>query len=105
MQSPEPFDTKYTPEEVEVEIVEVEIETDDFPPVATPVSFAATLEKVKTWYGSLSTPAQVVVAVAGVFVALSILTAILRLVSAVLSALILAAIVYLIYRYILKPKF
>jgi len=83
MQSPEPFDTKYTPEEVEVE---------------------ATLEKVKTWYGSLSTPAQVVVAVAGVFVALSILTAILRLVSAVLSALILAAIVYLIYRYILKPK-
>ncbi len=45
MQSPEPFDTKYTPEEVEVEI-----ETDDFPPVATPVSFAATLEKVKTWY-------------------------------------------------------
>jgi hypothetical protein len=44
------------------------------------------------------------VAVAGVFVALSILTAILRLVSAVLSALILAAIVYLIYRYILKPK-
>jgi hypothetical protein len=43
--------------------------------------------------------------VAGVFVTFSILTAILRLVSAVLSALILAAIVYLIYRYILKPKF
>ncbi|MGV2387632.1 MAG UNVERIFIED_CONTAM: hypothetical protein LVR29_02740 [Microcystis novacekii LVE1205-3] len=41
----------------------------------------------------------------GVFVTLSILTAILRLVSAVLSALILAAIFYLIYRYILKPKF
>ena len=100
MQSPEPFDTKYTPEEVEVEI-----ETDDFSPVDARVSFAATVEKVKTWYGSLSTPAQVVVAVAGVFVTFSILTAILRLVSAVLSALILAAIFYLIYRYILKPKF
>ncbi|TRV48518.1 MAG: hypothetical protein EWV53_14145 [Microcystis panniformis Mp_MB_F_20051200_S9] len=100
MQSPEPFDNKYTPEEVEVEI-----ETDDFPPVDTRVSFATTLAKVKTWYGSLSTPAQVVVAVAGVFMTFSILTAILRLVSAVLSALILAAIFYLIYRYILKPKF
>lgn len=99
MQSPEPFDPKYSPEEVEVEI-----ETNDFPPVDTPVSFSDTLEKVKTWYGSLSTPAQVIVAVVAVFVTLSILTAILRLVSAVLSTLILAAIVYLIYRYILKPK-
>jgi hypothetical protein len=99
MQSPEPFDSKYSSEEVEVEI-----ETNDSPTVDTSVSFSGTLEKVKTWYSGLSTPAQVVVAVGAIFVSLSVLTAILRLVSAVLSALILAAIAYLIYRYILKPK-
>jgi hypothetical protein len=99
MQSPEPSDSKYSFEEVEVEI-----ETNDSPNVDSTVSFSGTLEKVKTWYSGLSTPAQVVVAVGAIFVSLSVLTAILRLVSAVLSALILAAIVYLIYRYILKPK-
>jgi hypothetical protein len=99
MQSPEPSDSKYSFEEVEVEI-----ETNDSPNVDSTVSFSGTLEKVKTWYSGLSTPAQVVVAVGAIFVSLSVLTAILRLVSAVLSALILAAIAYLIYRYILKPK-
>jgi hypothetical protein len=99
MSSPEPFESNYSFEEVEVEI-----EADDSPPVETKVSFSRSLEKVKTWYSNLSTSAQVVVAVGGVFVTLSVLTAILRLVSAVLSVLILAAIVYFIYRFILKPK-
>jgi len=99
MQSPEPFDSQYSPEEVEVEI-----EANDSPNVDTTVSFSATVTKVKTWYNGLAAPAQVVVAVVDVFVALSVLTAILRLVSAVFSVLILGAIVYLIYRYILKPR-
>jgi hypothetical protein len=99
MPYPEPLESNHTSTEVEVEI-----EANDSPTVDTKMSFSQTLARIQTWYGNLSTPAQVVVAVVGVFVTLSILTAILRLLSAVLSTLILAAIVYLIYRYILKPK-
>jgi hypothetical protein len=99
MPYPEPLESNHTSTEVEVEI-----DANDSPNVDTTVSFSATVTKIKTWYNGLAAPAQVVVAVVGVFVALSVLTAILRLVSAVFSVLILGAIVYFIYRFILKAK-
>lgn len=99
MPYPEPLESNHNSTEVEVEI-----EANDSPNVDTTVSFSATVTKVKAWYNSLAAPAQVVVAVAGAFVALSILTAILRLVSTVFSVLILGAIVYFIYRFIFTSK-
>ncbi|MEG3435801.1 hypothetical protein V0288_01595 [Pannus brasiliensis CCIBt3594] len=83
--------------------VEVEIEPNDAPPPDPSERFAPLLTKLKAWYSELPVPARVAVAVVGAFLALSTLTAILRLVSAVLSVLILGAIFLLIYRYALKP--
>lgn len=81
--------------------VEVEIESNNPPPADPSERFALLLTKLKARYGELPVPARVAVAVVGVFLALSTLTAILRLVSAVLSVLILGAIFLLIYRYVI----
>jgi hypothetical protein len=51
MQSPEPFDTKHTPEEVEVEI-----ETDDFPPLIPGLVWLPLLKKRKL--GTAACPHQ-----------------------------------------------
>lgn len=82
--------------------VEVEIEPDDSPRLDTSRPFPLFLTKLKAWYETLPVPARVAVAVVGAFLALSTLTAILRLVSAVLSVLILGAIFLLIYRYAIR---
>ncbi len=84
--------------------VQIEVEPIDSSPTDTGSSFSLALTKLKVWYGSLPVPARVAVALVGIFFTFSALTAILKLVSAVLSVLVTGVIFVLLYRFASKPN-
>jgi hypothetical protein len=84
--------------------IEIEVEPNDSPRLDPEVSFSRAIAKVKNWYTALPVPARVAVAVIGVFVTFSLLTAILRLVTAVVSLVIMGAVLVLLYRFAIKPN-
>jgi hypothetical protein len=83
--------------------VKVEIEPNDLPPPGASERFSRLLKKFGAWFGELPLPARVLLGIGGFFLALSTLTAILRLVSLVLSASILGLISIAIYRLAIAP--
>jgi hypothetical protein len=99
MKSPESFD----PENSDTE-VEVELEPNPIPRLTASERFSHAVTQLKAWYTALPVPAKVAVAVVGAILTLSAVTTILRLVSAVLSVLVLGAILFLLYRYVIKPN-
>jgi hypothetical protein len=84
--------------------VQVEIEPEDSPRIDTGVTFGRAIENLRERYFALPVPARVAVAVVGAFITLSAVTAILRLVSAVLSVAIMGVILFLLYRFAVKPN-
>jgi multidrug efflux pump subunit AcrB len=84
--------------------IEIEVEPNDSPRLDPEVSFSRAIAKVKDWYTALPVPARVAVAVIGVFATFSLLTAVLRLVTAVVSLVIMGAVLVLLYRFAIKPN-
>jgi hypothetical protein len=60
--------------------------------------------KVQNWYQGLATPAKVGVAIVGVFLSLSLLNGILRLVSSLIAIGILGVVLYGVYKAFLANK-
>lgn len=60
--------------------------------------------RLQVWYQTLPTPAKVAVAIGGVFLVLSLLNTVLKLVTSLISLAILAVILYGVYRLVMTPK-
>ena len=82
--------------------VEVDPEPDDLPPEFSQQIRTQVLQ-FQSWFDQLPVPIKALVAIALVSVCLSLLTKVLHLLASLLSVIISAIFLYLLYRFVLKP--
>ncbi|ACK72369.1 conserved hypothetical protein [Gloeothece citriformis PCC 7424] len=84
--------------------LEVEVNPDPEQPNDLSKPFEKTLYQLKQWYGNLSTPAQVAVAIVGIVLVFSVLNSVLKLVASLLTITILAVVLYGLYKFLITPR-
>ncbi len=62
------------------------------------------LEKAKTWFGNLNSPAKAVVAIASIVVGFAVLGTVLKVISSLVSIAILGVLLYLLYKFFFAPQ-
>jgi hypothetical protein len=85
---------------------ELEVEVDPEPESQPPVSESLEkgIDQLKTWYGGLPTPGKAGVAVGGALLAFSLLNTVLKLVTSLLSIVVLVVVLYGAYKFLLAPR-
>ncbi|MEM8781151.1 MAG: hypothetical protein AAGF26_20315, partial [Cyanobacteria bacterium P01_G01_bin.49] len=83
---------------------EINAETSPVRPFNPEEETPGILTRLANWYQGLGTPAKVGVAIVGVMVGLSILNSVLKLVSSLIVVGIFGAILYGLYRALIKDK-
>lgn len=72
------------------------------PKMKHPIDSSSLGEQTKTWFQNLSQPAQIAVVVGGAFIGFAALNMVLKIVTSLLTMLVLGAILYVIYRFLLS---
>lgn len=94
-------------QEWERRLQELEVEVNPPEPEQSPnlsQQLEKTLNQLRDWYNSLSTPAKAAVTLVGVLVAFSLLNSVLKLVTSLLSTVILALVLYGLYRFLMASN-
>lgn len=82
------------PEQEEPKVRKFEPETANYTPI----------KNLNNWFKNLSQPVQVVVMTGGVIVGFTILNIFLKIVASLLTIAVLATILYVVYRFVLKSR-
>jgi len=69
--------------------------------IETEINQSSAKKNISNWFSNLSAPAKVVVTVAVVFLTFTILNIFLKVVTSILSIVVLAGILYVIYRFLI----
>jgi len=69
--------------------------------IETEINQSPAKKNISNWFSNLSAPAKVVVTVAVVFLTFTILNIFLKVVTSILSIVVLAGILYVIYRFLI----
>jgi hypothetical protein len=89
------------PSDSETKTPQVEVDFDPASPTLAE-KFGQLQRQFQQWFATLPTPAKLGVAIALVFVALSVLTKVLHLVASLISVAIMAVVLYGLYRIFLR---
>ncbi len=90
--------------ETETKVPKVEVDFDPNSFSRFTEKFAQIQRQFQGWYEALPTLAKVAVAIALVFIALSLLGKVLNLIASLISVTIMAVVLYGLYRIFLRPK-
>lgn len=82
------------PEQEEPKVRKFESERENYTPI----------KNLNNWFKNLSQPVQVIVMTGGVIVGFTILNIFLKIVASLLTIAVLASILYVVYRFVLKSR-
>lgn len=68
------------------------------------INQSSVTKQASNWFNNLSKPAQIVVAIGGIFLAFTVLNIFLKIVTSILTIAVLLSILYVIYRFFLASS-